>query len=95
MREALAKLEALEQVAATFNRKALKREEWFQTTLASLSAEDYGKDVASINAAIRREDGTVVVIEAFKERLDGINTLVDTLVAGQCVAGGMVLICDR
>lgn len=81
LREELVRQEKLEQLAAKFKRKADLRDSWMKETAQMLDSQaDFGSDVASTQAAIKKEDTIDTEVHAFEERLATLGNLCTQLV---------------
>jgi spectrin beta len=71
LREALARQEALAQMAARFGRKAGLREQWLRDMRDMLQRSQFGDDLPAVLAAAKKEDTIQLQITTYTERLQG------------------------
>ena len=79
LREELIRQEKLEQLAARFNRKAGMRETWLSENQRLVSQDNFGFDLAAVEAAAKKHEAIETDIFAYEERV-------------QAVISGMILV---
>eukprot|EP00045_Choanoeca_perplexa_P017689 m.262360 g.262360 ORF g.262360 m.262360 type:complete len:2501 (-) comp17606_c1_seq1:822-8324(-) len=91
LRTELARLEKLDQLASTFDRKAGLREAWLHDKQAMVATDDFGQDLATVLASQRKEDMLNLQIDAYEERINGLNAIVEPLELGNYHGRDVVL----
>jgi len=72
LREELIRQEKLEQLAARFNRKAGMRETWLSENQRLVSADNFGFDLAAVEAAAKKHEAIETDIFAYEERVTAV-----------------------
>eukprot|EP00041_Stephanoeca_diplocostata_P037756 m.1443194 g.1443194 ORF g.1443194 m.1443194 type:complete len:2355 (-) comp25099_c0_seq2:312-7376(-) len=80
LRETLMRLEKLDKMAKRFLKKAEMRDSWLEDTNRLLSNDDFGADVAAVEASRKREDAIATEVRAYTERLQSVLVLGGVLV---------------
>ena len=73
LREELIRQEKLEQLAARFNRKAGMRETWLSENQRLVSADNFGFDLAAVEAAAKKHEAIETDIFAYEERVTAVH----------------------
>lgn len=72
LREELIRQEKLEQLAARFNRKASMRETWLSENQRLVSQDNFGHDLAAVEAAAKKHEAIETDILAYEERVQAV-----------------------
>ncbi|KPJ12141.1 Spectrin beta chain, brain 1 [Papilio machaon] len=72
LREELIRQEKLEQLAARFNRKAQMRETWLSENQRLVSQDNFGFDLAAVEAAAKKHEAIETDIFAYEERVQAV-----------------------
>ncbi|XP_066147280.1 spectrin beta chain isoform X2 [Euwallacea fornicatus] len=72
LREELIRQEKLEQLAARFNRKASMRETWLSENQRLVSQDNFGRDLAAVEAAAKKHEAIETDIFAYEERVQAV-----------------------
>ncbi|VDO32364.1 unnamed protein product [Haemonchus placei] len=72
LKEELIRQEKLEQLAARFNRKAEMRETWLTENQRLVSQDNFGNDLASVEAATKKHEAIETDIFAYEERVQAV-----------------------
>ncbi|XP_042895897.1 spectrin beta chain [Parasteatoda tepidariorum] len=72
LREELIRQEKLEQLAARFDRKAGMREAWLSENQRLVSQDNFGFDLASVEAAAKKHEAIETDIYAYEERVQAV-----------------------
>lgn len=64
--------EKLEQLAARFDRKATMRETWLAENQRLVSQDNFGNDLASVEAATKKHEAIETDIYAYEERVQAV-----------------------
>ena len=72
LREELIRQEKLEQLAARFNRKAGMRETWLSENQRLVSQDNFGFDLAAVEAAAKKHEAIETDIFAYEERVQAV-----------------------
>lgn len=72
LREELIRQEKLEQLAARFNRKAGMRETWLSENQRLVSQDNFGYDLAAVEAATKKHEAIETDINAYEERVQAV-----------------------
>merc|ERR1719288_679659 len=72
LREELIRQEKLEQLAARFNRKAGMRETWMSENQRLVSQDNFGFDLAAVEAAAKKHEAIETDIFAYEERVQAV-----------------------
>ncbi|XP_065222378.1 spectrin beta chain isoform X3 [Planococcus citri] len=81
LREELIRQEKLEQLAARFNRKASMRETWLSENQRLVSQDNFGFDLAAVEAAAKKHEAIETDIFAYEERVQAVVTVSQELEA--------------
>lgn len=81
LREELIRQEKLEQLAARFNRKASMRETWLSENQRLVSQDNFGFDLAAVEAAAKKHEAIETDIFAYEERVQAVVAVSDELEA--------------
>ncbi|CAH2324922.1 spectrin beta chain, non-erythrocytic 2 isoform X1 [Pelobates cultripes] len=81
LRNELIRQEKLEQLAARFDRKAAMRETWLSENQRLVSQDNFGLDLAAVEAAVRKHEAIETDIVAYSERVQAVNAVADELEA--------------
>lgn len=81
LREELIRQEKLEQLAARFNRKASMRETWLSENQRLVSQDNFGFDLAAVEAAAKKHEAIETDIFAYEERVQAVVAVCDELEA--------------
>ncbi|XP_037917699.1 spectrin beta chain isoform X4 [Hermetia illucens] len=81
LREELIRQEKLEQLAARFNRKASMRETWLSENQRLVSQDNFGLDLAAVEAAAKKHEAIETDIFAYEERVQAVVAVCDELEA--------------
>lgn len=68
----LSRQEKLEQLAARFNRKAGMREAWLKENQRLVSQDNFGSDLGSVEAALKKHEAIETDIYAYEERVQAV-----------------------
>ncbi|XP_039294197.1 spectrin beta chain isoform X2 [Nilaparvata lugens] len=79
LREELIRQEKLEQLAARFNRKASMRETWLSENQRLVSQDNFGCDLAAVEAAAKKHEAIETDIFAYEERVQAVVTVSEEL----------------
>lgn len=79
LREELIRQEKLEQLAARFNRKASMRETWLSENQRLVSQDNFGFDLAAVEAAAKKHEAIETDIFAYEERVQAVVAVSDEL----------------
>ncbi|CAF3598148.1 unnamed protein product [Rotaria socialis] len=79
LREEILRQERLEQLATKFNRKAGLREKWLTDSEKLVASDQFGTDLASVEAAFKKQEAIQTDIAAFEERLQNIMAIANEL----------------
>jgi len=72
LREELIRQEKLEQLAARFDRKAGMRETWLSENQRLVSQDNFGMDLAAVEAAAKKHEAIETDIFAYEERVQAV-----------------------
>ncbi|KAJ8687026.1 hypothetical protein QAD02_022820, partial [Eretmocerus hayati] len=72
LREELIRQEKLDQLAARFNRKASMRETWLSENQRLVSQDNFGFDLAAVEAAAKKHEAIETDIFAYEERVQAV-----------------------
>ncbi|XP_076171630.1 spectrin beta chain isoform X4 [Ptiloglossa arizonensis] len=72
LREELIRQEKLEQLAARFDRKASMRETWLSENQRLVSQDNFGYDLAAVEAAAKKHEAIETDIFAYEERVQAV-----------------------
>ncbi|ESP01600.1 hypothetical protein LOTGIDRAFT_139452 [Lottia gigantea] len=72
LREELIRQEKLEQLAARFDRKAGMRETWLSENQRLVSQDNFGSDLAAVEAATKKHEAIETDINAYEERVQAV-----------------------
>ncbi|ESO05968.1 hypothetical protein HELRODRAFT_105953 [Helobdella robusta] len=72
LREELVRQEKLEQLAERFNKKASMREGWLVENQRLVSQDNFGYDMAAVEAAIKKHEAIETDIQAYEERVEAV-----------------------
>ncbi|XP_048483411.1 spectrin beta chain isoform X1 [Plutella xylostella] len=72
LRDELIRQEKLEQLAARFNRKAQMRETWLSENQRLVSQDNFGFDLAAVEAAAKKHEAIETDIFAYEERVQAV-----------------------
>ncbi|CAH0560832.1 unnamed protein product [Brassicogethes aeneus] len=81
LREELIRQEKLEQLAARFNRKASMRETWLSENQRLVSQDNFGQDLAAVEAAAKKHEAIETDIFAYEERVQAVVAVASELEA--------------
>ncbi|XP_076312784.1 spectrin beta chain-like isoform X3 [Tachypleus tridentatus] len=81
LREELIRQEKLEQLAARFDRKAGMRETWLSENQRLVSQDNFGFDLASVEAAAKKHEAIETDIYAYEERVQAVVAVAQELEA--------------
>ncbi|KAG8437845.1 hypothetical protein GDO86_008518 [Hymenochirus boettgeri] len=81
LRNELIRQEKLEQLAARFDRKAAMRETWLSENQRLVAQDNFGLDLAAVEAALRKHEAIETDILAYSERVQAVNAVADELEA--------------
>ncbi|XP_017777112.1 PREDICTED: spectrin beta chain isoform X3 [Nicrophorus vespilloides] len=81
LREELIRQEKLEQLAARFNRKASMRETWLSENQRLVSQDNFGHDLAAVEAAAKKHEAIETDIFAYEERVQAVVAVASELSA--------------
>ncbi|KAJ7388705.1 hypothetical protein OS493_036144 [Desmophyllum pertusum] len=79
LREELMRQERLEMLAAKFDRKAAMRETWLNENQRLVSQDNFGNDIAAVEAATKKHEAIETDILAYEERIKAIVQVADEL----------------
>lgn len=79
LREELMRQERLEMLAAKFDRKAAMRETWLNENQRLVSTDNFGNDIAAVEAATKKHEAIETDIMAYEERIKAIVQVADEL----------------
>ncbi|KAM7448230.1 hypothetical protein ABFA07_003643 [Porites harrisoni] len=79
LREELMRQERLEMLAAKFDRKAAMRETWLNENQRLVSQDNFGNDIAAVEAATKKHEAIETDIMAYEERINAIVQVADEL----------------
>ncbi|XP_037941543.1 spectrin beta chain isoform X2 [Teleopsis dalmanni] len=79
LREELIRQEKLEQLAARFDRKASMRETWLSENQRLVSQDNFGFDLAAVEAAAKKHEAIETDIFAYEERVQAVVAVCDEL----------------
>ena len=69
---AIFRQEKLEQLASRFDRKAGMRETWLSENQRLVSQDNFGYDLAAVEAATKKHEAIVTDINAYEERVQAV-----------------------
>jgi spectrin beta len=72
LRDELIRQEKLEQLAARFDRKAGMRETWLSENQRLVSQDNFGYDLAAVEAATKKHEAIETDINAYEERVQAV-----------------------
>ncbi|CDW55393.1 Spectrin beta chain [Trichuris trichiura] len=81
LKEELIRQEKLEQLAARFDRKAGMRETWLAENQRLVSQDNFGSDLASVEAATKKHEAIETDIYAYEERVQAVVAVAQDLEA--------------
>lgn len=81
LREELIRQEKLEQLAARFSRKASMRETWLSENQRLVSQDNFGFDLAAVEAAAKKHEAIETDIFAYEERVQAVVAVCNELEA--------------
>ncbi|XP_041353644.1 spectrin beta chain-like isoform X2 [Gigantopelta aegis] len=79
LREELIRQEKLEQLAARFDRKAGMRETWLSENQRLVSQDNFGRDLAAVEAATKKHEAIETDINAYEERVQAVVSVANEL----------------
>jgi len=79
LREELIRQEKLEQLAARFGRKAGMREEWLSENQRLVAQDNFGNDLAAVEAATKKHEAIETDINAYEERVSAVVAVANEL----------------
>ncbi|XP_071163375.1 spectrin beta chain-like isoform X6 [Mytilus edulis] len=79
LREELIRQEKLEQLAARFDRKAGMRETWLSENQRLVSQDNFGFDLAAVEAATKKHEAIETDIYAYEERVQAVVSVASDL----------------
>ncbi|KAK3578499.1 hypothetical protein CHS0354_007749 [Potamilus streckersoni] len=79
LREELIRQEKLEQLAARFDRKAGMRETWLSENQRLVSQDNFGYDLAAVEAATKKHEAIETDINAYEERVQAVVAVAEEL----------------
>ncbi|XP_050537659.1 spectrin beta chain isoform X3 [Daktulosphaira vitifoliae] len=79
LREEIIRQEKLEQLAQRFNRKASMRETWLSENQRLVSQDNFGLDLAAVEAAAKKHEAIETDIFAYEERVEAVVTVAQEL----------------
>ncbi|GFS19194.1 spectrin beta chain [Elysia marginata] len=79
LREELIRQEKLEQLAARFGRKAGMREEWLSENQRLVAQDNFGSDLAAVEAATKKHEAIETDINAYEERVSAVVAVANEL----------------
>ncbi|ESN99908.1 hypothetical protein HELRODRAFT_101195 [Helobdella robusta] len=79
LREELIRQEKLEQLAARFDRKAGMRETWLSENQRLVAQDNFGFDLAAVEAATKKHEAIVTDINAYEERVQAVVSVAQEL----------------
>lgn len=71
--------EKLEQLASRFNRKAGMREAWLSENQRLVSQDNFGYDLAAVEAATKKHEAIETDIYAYEERVQAVLSVANEL----------------
>ena len=71
--------EKLEQLAARFDRKAGMRETWLSENQRLVSQDNFGYDLAAVEAATKKHEAIETDINAYEERVQAVVSVANEL----------------
>ena len=72
LRDELIRQEKLDQLAARFDRKAGMRETWLSENQRLVSQDNFGYDLAAVEAATKKHEAIETDINAYEERVQAV-----------------------
>ncbi|KAI6170719.1 Spectrin beta chain [Aphelenchoides bicaudatus] len=81
LKKELIRQEKLEQLAARFDRKAGMREAWLKENQRLVSQDNFGSDLASVEAALKKHEAIETDIYAYEERVQAVVAVANELEA--------------
>ncbi|XP_060584243.1 spectrin beta chain-like isoform X5 [Ruditapes philippinarum] len=81
LREELIRQEKLEQLAQRFDRKAGMRETWLSENQRLVSQDNFGYDLAAVEAATKKHEAIETDINAYEERVQAVVAVAEELEA--------------
>lgn len=81
LREELIRQEKLEQLASRFDRKAGMRETWLSENQRLVAQDNFGYDLAAVEAATKKHEAIVTDINAYEERVQAVVSVAQELEA--------------
>ncbi|XP_052270062.1 spectrin beta chain-like isoform X3 [Dreissena polymorpha] len=79
LREELIRQEKLEQLAARFDRKAGMRETWLSENQRLVSQDNFGHELAAVEAATKKHEAIETDINAYEERVQAVVAVAEEL----------------
>ena len=79
LREELIRQEKLEQLANRFDRKAAMRESWLLENQRLISNDNFGNDLPSVEAALKKQEAIETDIQAYEERVQAVVQVAEEL----------------
>uniref|UniRef100_A0A913HUS6 Spectrin beta chain n=1 Tax=Strongyloides stercoralis TaxID=6248 RepID=A0A913HUS6_STRER len=79
LKEELIRQEKLEQLASRFNRKAGMREAWLTENQKLVAEDNFGNDLASVEAATKKHEAIETDIYAYEERVQAVVAVANEL----------------
>ncbi|XP_074662524.1 spectrin beta chain-like isoform X4 [Tubulanus polymorphus] len=79
LREELIRQEKLEQLAARFDRKAGMRETWLSENQRLVAQDNFGYDLAAVEAATKKHEAIETDINAYEERVQAVIAVAEEL----------------
>ncbi|XP_064621468.1 spectrin beta chain-like isoform X3 [Lineus longissimus] len=79
LREELIRQEKLEQLAARFDRKAGMRETWLSENQRLVAQDNFGYDLAAVEAATKKHEAIETDINAYEERVQAVVAVANEL----------------
>ncbi|MEJ1273552.1 hypothetical protein NN561_004420 [Cricetulus griseus] len=83
LRTELIRQEKLEQLAARFDRKAAMRETWLSENQRLVSQDNFGLELAAVEAAVRKHEAIETDIVAYSGRVQAVDAVAAELAAEQ------------
>ncbi|XP_065656363.1 spectrin beta chain, non-erythrocytic 1 isoform X4 [Hydra vulgaris] len=79
LRKELIRQQQLEQLASRFSRKAKLRETWLKENSKLLQMDNFGNDLPSVEASVKKHEAIDTDIKAYESRVVGVFLLCDQL----------------
>ncbi|XP_040550177.1 spectrin beta chain, non-erythrocytic 2 isoform X2, partial [Gallus gallus] len=81
LRAELIRQERLERLAARFERKAAMRESWLSDNQRLVAQDNFGSDVAAVEAAVRKHEAMETDMAAYRGRVEAVSAAAEELEA--------------